>query len=446
MEFPEESSEEESEAGGGPEAEMYRRRRVAYERRQQEQRRRSQERRQQQQQQHERREQSRREAAAAAAANPPSRHQGTAAAAPPPVAVGQVDVLPVDAAVAVGDPPPPPPPGRQSVASRQAMGDFIDGNETMRSDLHANSFAALIQLVASYPGNWNTNFSSSGRRQFIMVNHSAIWNGPLSSFKEKATNGLCASISKAVKAAERVWNRDHSNGAGDSHEDIPRWVRLTMEYKDRASSEPAVNNQQENTRLRNAAIARSIVGAQATLGQPNPNPRNERSRNNMAGGGMNSRDIGSVETERIDPSEHGVERDDDNSTILPAHRTRRRNVTTNRADRNTATSRYHGLNGAQLSIADTVGRMGDAANAMIRTVSQPNPRTFGEIATDFTQINGMMRENNDPDAASFLGLLLQGLRSEAQQRTRDFSSSSDTPQDSGNAGSNTQNNNDDGGD
>jgi len=347
-----------------------------------------------------------------------------------------------------------PAPARGN--GRIRMGDFTVGNE-MKSDVHKNAFISLLQLVDSHPGGYSANFRGGNRQRFLERNINALYadTGPLSAFRPKQVQGLMISISRALQVAINVWNRNHSDGDGGRHEDVPRWVEVTMGYIDGATSEPAANEQQANAVRDNAAISRSLIGAQARLGEPNANLLDERTRNNMGGGGLRSRHIGNVETERVpvDPPNHGVEGSGDSRIILPArqnggqnqNRTRRRNVNLPPTDNTaTLTGRYNGLNGTLASIEFISRDMASAANQMMISASQPPVRSFGEMAGDYERISAMMTNNTNEDSRAFLGRLLQGLQSEAQYAAGRFICRNPTPGDDNSGGNNAQDNNEDG--
>jgi len=309
--------------------------------------------------------------------------------------------------------------------------------------------------VDSHPGGYNANFHGGNRQRFLERNINALYadTGPLSAFRPKQVTGLMISISRALQVARDVWNRNHSDGDGGRHESVPRWVEVTMGYIEGATSAPAANEQQANAVRNNAAISRSLIGAQASLGEPNANLRNERTQNNMGGGGLRSRHIGNVETERV-PVDR-VEGSGDSRIILPARQNqnggqnqnrtpRRRNVNLPPTDNTaTLTGRYNGLNGTLASIEYISRDMASAANQMMISASQPPVRSFGEMAGDYERISAMMTNNTNEESRAFLERLLQGLQSEAQYAAGRFNCRNPTPGNDNSGGNNAQDNNED---
>lgn len=276
----------------------------------------------------------------------------------------------------------------------------------------------LARSFATHQDGLNGSIGNGNRTEYFRGNTAALFSaaGPLGAFRPIAHGRLQRYVSQVITAARRIFNQDHSNGAGDEHEDIPEWARVLFPLFDG-------NSQRDNARREQQAIVRGVLGAQAPLGVRGNNNaapvqlRNERSNNN-GDAQLRQRVVGNVNIQH-----QQVEGRDDAANRRPLDN--RRRIAGNR--RNRVRHRNIHLNGHGEDDVDNdyAGRRSDDIRYGLQSmrmlvdgiyhgmVEQPR-RTVLEVYNDISRLSNE-RRGAQPDMLRVIDISLSILNTELQE-------------------------------
>lgn len=240
--------------------------------------------------------------------------------------------------------------------------------------------------------------------------------GPLGGFRPVSPEVLQRHIRRAEVLARTIYDRDHSNGAGEDHEDTPEWVQAFFCLFEALNNQETPNQRAANVRNERNSVAASIVGRQAPLGVGGGDGpvqlRNETSRNN-GNPEMRRQVVGRVTVERVNLQEGR----DDSATRIPAPRnhtsngTRRRNVHIAgfSPERNDPSARFNNIIGGY----ESMNRLTDAIAQSFVAPQQSEIRMRGiiDIVREFTEVANLL-QNAPPEQHDFYRRAMSVLHNE----------------------------------
>ena len=201
--------------------------------------------------------------------------------------------------------------------------------------------------------------------------------------------------------ARAFYDRDHSAGPAQDHEDIPAWVRAFFPVFEAQANQAAHNQRAADVRDERNQIAASLIGRQAPLGaRGNDGPvqlRNELARN-AGSRALRQQVIGDVDAERV-----GVEGRDDAGRVQRAPRrrtgtgTRRRNVHIPGfgADENDPSARFAHIRASY----ESMSRLSDAIS---HSFAAPEPpRLLIETVRNYAEVAGLRDAASSAQDTSF---------------------------------------------
>lgn len=272
--------------------------------------------------------------------------------------------------------------------------------------------------------------------------------GPLGTFRSIQPNELQKHFAHARTIALRIYDRDHSPGAGRDGEHIPAWVEAAARLREELNNAPPLNGNAANARRNQDMVVGGLIGRTAPLGPVNANAvdgngnvipqpgRNERSQN--SGNQYAVQAIGGAAPPvRLPPAAAlPVQDQDDTANPIPPPRrgqgggnftgTRRRNLQQpSNAGFAQAAGNRNLINHALAGLGDSLGRMNQNMNMFNWTNNPPQPfRSFGAIADDYVNVQRLRRDNSShPEDRVFFEQVMAGLNAEVAC-AGDFSSKS----------------------
>jgi hypothetical protein len=335
-----------------------------------------------------------------------------------------------------------------------SFGSFLNRDDTdMRSPEHANAFIQIIELARAAPGGVHQNLGRSTRSNpgsgiGNFFRGSGPWfraGGPLGSFRSLQPGDLQRHFGHARTIALRIYDRDHSAGAGRDGEHIPAWVEAAARLREELNNGPTLNGNAANARRVQNMVVGGLIGRTAPLGPANvsavdgngnviPQPvRNERSHN--SGNQYAAQVIGGAAAPvRLPPPAAALpvqDRDDIANPIAPPRRgqgagagnftgTRRRNLQQpSNAGFAQAAGHRDLINSALAGLGHSLGRMNEAMPRWNNNPPQPI-RSFAVIAEDYLNVQRMRRDNSShPEDRVFFERAVAGLNAEVEC-ARDF--------------------------
>lgn len=194
---------------------------------------------------------------------------------------------------------------RSPANRRLPLGGFLStSGEDIRSPGHASALIGLLQLAGGHSDGILAALGHNNRSAWFSENIDRLFQagGPLGAYTRISTSVLQRHLGAAQRRAKLYFDRDHADGGGQDHEDIPGWARAFFRLFEAQASLESGNQRTANARNERNAIVASIVGRQAPLGaRGGSRPeqlRNELSRNDGAPS-VRRQVVGNVNAERV---------------------------------------------------------------------------------------------------------------------------------------------------
>ena len=289
--------------------------------------------------------------------------------------------------------------GAASSTQSRAMQGFVYGRNMsgIRSPAHGSALIGILQIAGAHKNGILGSLGHGHRTAWITHNRSAFFRvgGPLAVYNELSATVLMRHLADAESEARAIFDRSHSNDpTGAEQEDVSRWAQHFFHLFEAQDSHLSALTIANEVRRERGNVVRSIVGAQAPLGQRQRDGvahlRNETSTRSTGTAQQRQRSVGNVEhVHRMNEGEMNnylAEGADDVSNPRPAQcgctaprdgRTRR--IVDFSVDRNDPVSQFADIQYGFQSV-------GMLSNAVRQNMNAPLPepwRTGRDVANDY---------------------------------------------------------------
>ena len=202
-------------------------------------------------------------------------------------------------------------------------------------------------------------------------------------------------LKKAETCAKSLYNRNHSNGEGSEHEDIPEWAKEFFSYFEALDSYVSPNQHAASIRNEQNRVVASLVGRQAPLGitgNDGPVPLCNETSPNIGDPILRQQVIGNVSTERVLLQEGR----DDASIPSPVQRRHISNgirqcnvhLTGFSPDHNDPSARFNNI----IAGYESMNRLTNAIATLLTSQQANIPRcNVIEVVCDYNEVSNLMQ-------------------------------------------------------